>query len=155
MIEVVGGTTINALSQKRRKMLIVELGRIGASNRMVRLQYVHLFDELNIIFGQGDAVGIYTCSKLDFLLERKANDKTGKLVGVNLRGPRKMLKEQNYKRASISVASLIARHWDYFPKQTWMSMEGEEGVSVASLDGYRNQMLVMAKEHQLVWWIPK
>lgn len=154
MIDIVGGTTINGLSPFRRKRLITEMDHIATSDVTVSLNYVPQFDELNIIFGEGKVLDFATCSNLDFLLQRKVGNKTGKLLGLILSNPLKMLKEQGCEEATISMEDLVSRHWSHFPKETWAFMENKDG-SLARLDAYKDQILALAIRHRLVWEIPK
>lgn len=81
-------------------------------------------------------------SSVDIITSISRRDvKQGRIVGIWLWGVSDVI--QDYKKPSISIECLI-RRFDRYHK-------GRESV----FGGYKYQLLVLAREYQLEWWIPK
>jgi len=71
--------------------------------------------------------------------------KKGVIAGFILHGIQGILRDQGYKKSSISLEHLIKRFIRYHK---------EKGTPI-DLGEYENKLLAVAKKQQLVWWIPK
>ncbi len=81
----------------------------------------------------------------DVLIDNHPRKRQGSFVGFHLWGVRGMLKEQGYKKSSISLEHLIKRFGRYHKLPHGRNVFGK----------YEEKILKIARKNQFVWYIPK
>lgn len=78
------------------------------------------------------------------VLEDNHPKKKGKLAGFTLWGARQLLFDQKYKKSSIPLEHLLKRFEQQYQPHAIQKIFGE----------YKEQIFAIAREQQLVWWVP-